>query len=79
MTCRTNEREKGRNMAESSSTATWLRWIALAEAFSHVLLLGMPPERFLGDSRSRRRLRLDTYGHDPIHAADIRRWREGEG
>lgn len=36
----------------------------------------VPPERFLGDPRARRRLRLDTYGHYPIHTADIRRWRE---
>ena len=36
----------------------------------------VPPERFLGDTRARRRLRLDTYGHYPIHTADIRRWRE---
>ncbi|CAA9563855.1 MAG: hypothetical protein AVDCRST_MAG73-3975 [uncultured Thermomicrobiales bacterium] len=39
-------------------------------------LLGVPPERIVGDSRFRRRLRLDTYGHYPIHTADIRRWRE---
>lgn len=40
-------------------------------------LLSVPPERFLDDSRFRRRLRLDTYGHYPIHTADIRRWRDG--
>lgn len=36
----------------------------------------VPPERFLVDTRARRRLRLDTYGHYPIHTADIQRWRE---
>ena len=36
----------------------------------------VPPEELRGDSRFRRRLRLDTYGHYPIHAADIRAWRE---
>ena len=29
-----------------------------------------------GDTRFRRRLRLDTCGHYPKHAAAIRRWRE---
>lgn len=38
-------------------------------------ILSVPPERIVGDSRFRRRLRLDTYGHYPIHTADIRRWR----
>jgi hypothetical protein len=30
-----------------------------------------------GDTRFRRRLRLDTYGHYAVHARAIRRWREG--
>jgi uncharacterized protein (TIGR03083 family) len=42
-------------------------------------LRGVPPEELKGDSRFRRRLRLDTYGHYPIHAADIRAWRERGG
>jgi hypothetical protein len=29
-----------------------------------------------GNTRFRRRLRLDTYGHYPIHARAIREWRE---
>ena len=33
-------------------------------------------EPFTSDSRFRRRLRLDTYGHYPIHAQAIRTWRE---
>lgn len=36
----------------------------------------VPPEAFVGDSRARHRLRLDTYGHYPIHTKDIREWRE---
>lgn len=36
----------------------------------------LPPEAFVGDTRARRRLRLDTYGHYPIHTKDIREWRE---
>jgi hypothetical protein len=35
----------------------------------------LPEPRVLGDSRFRRRLRLDTYGHYPLHAEAIRRWR----
>lgn len=35
------------------------------------------PDDFLrGDSRARRRLRLDTYSHYPLHAETIRTWRE---
>jgi hypothetical protein len=35
-----------------------------------------PEEHLASESRFRRRLRLDTYGHYPRHAAAIRRWRE---
>ena len=35
-----------------------------------------PPAEFTRETRFRRRLRLDTYGHYPKHAAAIRRWRE---
>ncbi len=38
-------------------------------------LRSVPPERLKGNSKVTHRLRLDTYGHYPIHAADIRRWR----
>ena len=34
-----------------------------------------PEDELIGDTRFRRRLRLDTYGHYPIHAAAIRQWR----
>lgn len=37
----------------------------------------VPPERLKG-TKFTHRLRLDTYGHYPIHAADIRAWRERE-
>jgi hypothetical protein len=36
----------------------------------------VPPEQLAGDTRLRRRLRLDTYGHYPIHTRQIREWRE---
>ncbi len=35
-----------------------------------------PADQFTGDTRARRRLRLDTYGHYPLHAAAIQDWRE---
>jgi G3E family GTPase len=36
------------------------------------------PEGIFGSqTRARRRLRLDTYGHYPEHTAAIRAWREG--
>jgi hypothetical protein len=39
-------------------------------------LRSVPPEALKGNSRFSHRLRLDTYGHYPIHATAIRRWRE---
>ncbi len=33
-------------------------------------------DQLVGESRIRRRLRLDTYGHYRLHAAAIREWRE---
>ena len=38
-----------------------------------------PEDQLVSESRFRRRLRLDTYGHYPRHAAAIRRWREKQG
>lgn len=39
-------------------------------------LRSLPPEQVSGDARFRRRLRLDTYGHYPLHTEEIRRWRQ---
>ncbi len=36
----------------------------------------VPEEQFASDTPFRRRLRLDTYHHYPIHTAAIRAWRE---
>jgi hypothetical protein len=36
---------------------------------------GAPEELFTRETRFRRRLRLDTYGHYPKHAQAIRAWR----
>ncbi len=39
-------------------------------------LEAVPHEQLAGETRFRRRLRLDTYGHYPKHARAIRQWRE---
>ncbi len=39
-------------------------------------LKGVPEEHFTSDSRFRRRLRLDTYSHYPIHTQVILSWRD---
>ncbi|MGH9174322.1 MAG: DinB family protein [Vicinamibacterales bacterium] len=36
----------------------------------------MPDDQITTDTRARRRLRLDTYSHYPIHTRAIREWRE---
>jgi hypothetical protein len=36
-----------------------------------------PESECSGDTRFRRRLRLDTYGHYAVHTKAIRKWREG--
>jgi len=35
----------------------------------------VPPDQLKSGTRFRRRLRLDTYGHYPLHAQAIRQWR----
>jgi hypothetical protein len=40
---------------------------------------GAPADQTSGDTRFRRRLRLDTYGHYPKHARAIRAWRTSRG
>ena len=40
------------------------------------LIEGVPDTQLGDDTRFRHRLRLDTYGHYPLHAAAIRAWRE---
>ena len=43
-------------------------------------LVGQVPEdQIARETRFRRRLRLDTYGHYPKHAEAIRTWREQQG
>jgi hypothetical protein len=46
------------------------------------LVRGAPEDLIAGETRFRRRLRLDTYGHYRVHAASIREWiggRVGKG
>jgi hypothetical protein len=42
-------------------------------------LLGLDPDDWVGNTRFRHRLKMDTWSHYPIHEADIRRWREANG
>ncbi len=39
-------------------------------------LASLSPDDIMVNDRFKRRLRLDTYGHYPIHTADILAWRE---
>jgi hypothetical protein len=39
-------------------------------------VMSVPEELFARETRFRRRLRLDTYGHYPKHAKAIRAWRQ---
>ena len=43
------------------------------------LVAGVDPALLTPQSRFRHRLRLDTFGHYPIHTADILAWRERQG
>ncbi len=40
---------------------------------------GVPEEQLTRETRFRRRLRLDSYSHYPMHARAIRDWRERSG
>lgn len=44
-----------------------------------VYVESVPLVQFQGETRFRRRLRLDTYCHYPIHAKAIWKWREKQG
>jgi hypothetical protein len=43
------------------------------------LIRSVPEHQLIGETRFRRRLRLDAYGHYPIHAEAIRQWRQRQG
>jgi hypothetical protein len=40
------------------------------------LVQSAPEHQLIGETRFRHRLRLDTYGHYPLHAEAIRQWRQ---
>ena len=42
-------------------------------------LQAVPGLNFAGETRQRRRVRWDTYGHYPLHAGAIRAWRKLRG
>ena len=61
------------------------RGLSLADVRRHLeethrrlvdFIQGVPEDQFTRETRFRRRLRLDTYGHYPQHAEAIRAWRE---
>lgn len=63
------ERKRGLTLSEvlGRLDETHRRLIAYVES--------TPDEHLTGETRFRRRLRLDTYGHYPEHANAIREWR----
>lgn len=42
-------------------------------------LLSLDVAHWVGHEKFRRRLKLDTWGHYPIHTTDITRWRTEHG
>ncbi|MBA2276311.1 MAG: maleylpyruvate isomerase family mycothiol-dependent enzyme [Chloroflexia bacterium] len=67
------ERTRGRSLAEVRRE--------FAETHRRLVsyILSVPPEHLVAEPRFRRRLKLDTFGHYPIHTADIRAWRSQHG
>lgn len=70
--------------AFNARTAEQARSRSLSEVLSHLeatharlmdYVRNAPEEEIAKETRFRRRLRLDTYSHYPIHAAAIREWR----
>jgi uncharacterized protein (TIGR03083 family) len=74
--------------AFNAQTMEQKRGLALADVQrqleeTHARLLeyirSAPVDQFSGETRSRRRLRLDTYGHIPQHTESIQVWRRQLG
>jgi hypothetical protein len=70
---RTREEKRSLSLSEvrEQQAATHGRLIQLVRS--------VPEHHLIGDTRFRRRLRLDTYSHYLIHAEAIRQWRQLEG
>jgi DinB superfamily len=66
---RMTEAKRGLSLDEvrAQAAAIHARLVAFVE--------GAPEHQLSSDTRLRRRLRLDTYGHYPLHAEAIRQWR----
>jgi hypothetical protein len=64
------ERKAGLSIAEV------LRQLAETHRKVVAAVAEAPEDQIRTETRFRRRLKLDTYSHYPIHAAAIRRWRE---
>lgn len=64
------EKKRGLSLAEvrGEFVETHQRLVSFIES--------VPPAAIVARPRFRHRLKLDTFGHYPIHAADIRAWRE---
>lgn len=67
---RMTERKRDLSLSEvlRQSDEIHRRLVALVE--------GAPDDQIASETRFRRRLRLDAYGHYPKHARAIRRWRD---
>ncbi len=63
----------------ASSVSEALRQLDETHARLVAYLERVPEEELASDTRFRRRLRADTYGHYPKHAEAIRRWRQAGG
>ncbi len=65
------ERKRGLSLSE-------VRW-RLQETQRRLaeLIWSVPEDQLTGETRFRRRLRLDTYGHYRLHARGVREWRDG--
>jgi hypothetical protein len=59
------------------SLAEVQRQLADTHARLIALVRQLPDEQLAGETRARRRLRLDTYSHYPEHTEMIRAWRRG--
>jgi hypothetical protein len=67
---RMTERKRGLSLAETRAQQDEIHQ-RLIDFIQHA-----PANQFARETRARRRLRLDTYSHYPIHTSGIRAWRE---
>ncbi|MGI8855041.1 MAG: DinB family protein [Thermomicrobiales bacterium] len=67
---RTTEQKRGLSLAAVRSQQEEIHRQLIA------FIRNAPEDQFMQETRARRRLRLDTYGHYPLHTEAIREWRE---